>query len=225
MASGWWDNNGAISGCVAAYQPIGAADLAASYTNKANPGTYDAAPGVAPTFGAGTGWTFNGTTQYLTTGYSPGGTRHTVIVRYSDVAKATTCLFGADPDNNSRSLLIPDYTGASVYYFNGANIGLQVSPRLLAGVLAVSDRAYRNGTDEGSLGTFSGTNNQTYYIGARQNGGVASLFINAKIQAIAIYSGIKTAGEVATLTTAMNALPVASGSALPLFAAQIAVMS
>ncbi len=45
-ASTWWDNNGAISGCVAAYQPKGAADLAASYVNLANSGTYNAAPGV-----------------------------------------------------------------------------------------------------------------------------------------------------------------------------------
>ena len=34
-----------------AYQPKGAASLAASYFNLANPGTYNAAPGTAPSLG------------------------------------------------------------------------------------------------------------------------------------------------------------------------------
>ena len=60
-----WYLAGGISAanCLAAYQPKGAASLAASYSNLANPGTYNAAPGVAPTFDASTGWTFNGSTQ------------------------------------------------------------------------------------------------------------------------------------------------------------------
>lgn len=41
--------------CVAAYDAIGAASLADSYVNEANPGTFDAAPGVAPTWAYGTG--------------------------------------------------------------------------------------------------------------------------------------------------------------------------
>lgn len=68
-AADWWVVPGKT--CVAAYQPIGAASLAASYVNLANPGTYDAAPGVAPTWASATGWTFNGSTQYLTTGITP----------------------------------------------------------------------------------------------------------------------------------------------------------
>jgi hypothetical protein len=54
-ATPWWYVAGQT--CVAAYQPIGAPSLAASYVILANPGTYDAAPGVAPTFDAATGWT------------------------------------------------------------------------------------------------------------------------------------------------------------------------
>lgn len=67
-AAGWWQVAGQT--CAAAYQPIGAASLAASYVNLANPGTYNAAPGVAPTLAAG-GWSFDGLTQYLTTGIVP----------------------------------------------------------------------------------------------------------------------------------------------------------
>ena len=55
-AAQWWLSGGvSAANCVAAYQPIGATSLAASYTNLANPGTYTAAPGVAPTFDAATG--------------------------------------------------------------------------------------------------------------------------------------------------------------------------
>lgn len=49
----------------AAFQPIGAASLAASYVSLYNPTTWDAAPVVAPTFDAATGWEFDGATTYL----------------------------------------------------------------------------------------------------------------------------------------------------------------
>ena len=52
-AAGWWVVVGKT--CIAAYQPKGAASLAASYVNLQQPGTYDAAPGVAPTWAAGGG--------------------------------------------------------------------------------------------------------------------------------------------------------------------------
>ena len=38
-AGGWWDLNGTITSCIAAYQPKGAASYAASKVNLANPGT------------------------------------------------------------------------------------------------------------------------------------------------------------------------------------------
>ena len=45
-ALSWWVVAGKT--CVAAYEPLGAASLAASYVNLANPGTYDATPGTTP---------------------------------------------------------------------------------------------------------------------------------------------------------------------------------
>jgi len=56
---GWWDLNGTIKSCVAAYQPVGAADYAASKVNLLNPGTYNLSDGVAyPDWASATGWTF-----------------------------------------------------------------------------------------------------------------------------------------------------------------------
>lgn len=73
-AASWWLAGGIDpANCIAAYRAKGAASLAASYDNLAAPGngladgTYDLTLGVAPTFDAATGWTFNGSTQWLTT--------------------------------------------------------------------------------------------------------------------------------------------------------------
>ena len=56
-AARWYLAGGiSASACVAAYQPKGSTSLAASYTNLNSPGTYNAAPGVAPTWAVAT-WT------------------------------------------------------------------------------------------------------------------------------------------------------------------------
>src|SRR3989344_7466925 len=83
-----WTTAGGAPTPVAAYQPISAASLTASYANLANPGTYTAAVGVAPTFASSTGWTFNGSTQYLTTGVIPAN-GWSMIVRFSNATGAT----------------------------------------------------------------------------------------------------------------------------------------
>jgi len=86
-AGAWWNLFGAIpnANVVAAYQPKDAANLAASYVNLVTPGTYDAAPGTAPTWDATSGWIFNGSTQYLTTGITPViDQSYSAIVRFTD---------------------------------------------------------------------------------------------------------------------------------------------
>jgi len=91
-AVSWWVVAGKT--CVAAYQPKGAADIAASYVNLASPGTYNAAPGTAPTWDATSGWIFNGSTQYLTTGVIPTVfNTWTVIVRFSNVSGGATTIY------------------------------------------------------------------------------------------------------------------------------------
>lgn len=76
--------------CMAAYQPKGAASLAASYTNLANVGTYTAAPGTAPAFATATGWTFNGATnnRYLETGIPSNQSPVSCIVRLTPTSFA-----------------------------------------------------------------------------------------------------------------------------------------
>lgn len=200
----WWDVAGQT--CVAAYQPKGAAGLASSYINLANPGTNDAAPGVAPTFDAATGWTFNGTNRYLTTNISNAGIPNwSVIVRYSDavVASSSTIVgtYGTD-----KTFLIQLNTG-NVITFNGGTTCTN-TPQLLGGVYAVAGKTpYRNGVAEiNSIGAGGSTSSLPIFIGALNLLGSPGQYTNCKIQALAIYSTTLSAGDVAALSAAMAAL-------------------
>lgn len=201
-ASTWWDDNGAISGCVAAYQPKGSASLAASYTNLANPGTYAAAPGVAPTFNTADGWTFNGSTQYLTTGIIPTNNQTwSAIVRFSNAsADDSSMLFGG----GSYFAIQQRRTGGAVGWWNGGF--LTETPGVTTGVLGFAGAtAYRNGIAvAGSISAGSGSL-AALFIGAANAGG-AILHANIKIQAIAFYSVVLTGTQFGAITTAMQAL-------------------
>lgn len=204
-AGGWWDNNGAIAGCVAAYQPKGAADLAASYINLTGNATYNAAPGVAPTWDATGGWTFDGSSQYLTTGITPANT-WSVFVRFSDASGTDAYLFGSrNGVTTTRFRIAPISAAIGVTYGNGGQV--VVAPNATGGVLGMAGAtAYRNGASDGSISNTWNDTGVAIFIGANTNGGAATGFIAAKIQALAIYSTTLTAGEVATLTTLMNNL-------------------
>lgn len=204
-AASWWVVAGKT--CVAAYQPKGAASYAASLVNLASPGTHDAAAGVAPTFDTATGWTFDGATTYLDSGVIPYNTQdQCLIVRFSGLAavpqypswsyRGNGRMFGIQADGGANNRM---------QYINGAG-GVKV-PFATSGVCAVSgNRGYRNGMDEGiSIGAWTGAIDRTLYVGAG-NAGVATGFVDGKIQALAYYSNSLTAGEIAALTTRMQAL-------------------
>lgn len=206
----WWTIDGQT--CVAAYQPIGAASLAASYTNLANPGTYDAAPGVAPAFDTATGWTFNGTTQYLVTGAVPSvnGT-WSLFGLYSDFDTAASSTWsgitgtwnGSDAAGNFAVILKSGLGGRA---FRNGNQPLTVENYVTAGVIGLAGRvAYQDGSTVGTItaGDGSGTNTKDIWF-CRIN--TTTEYAKVKIQAVAIYSTTLTPGDVATLTTRMAAL-------------------
>lgn len=89
----WYLSGGVVAAnCIAAYQPKGAASLAASYINLANPGTNNAAPGVAPTWDATNGFKF-ADNQYLV-GPTVTGTEGTLIIRFSNLIDGNLVMFG-----------------------------------------------------------------------------------------------------------------------------------
>lgn len=208
-SNNWWNNNGAISGCICAYAAKGAADLASSYINLANPGTYNASPGVAPIFSGADGWTFNGSTQYLTTGITPSNNQAwSIIARFSDVPATATnrCLIGSAGPGAAAPYfgLIPRWSDGNAYYLNSGF--LSKTPKANGVMAFAGNVAYHNGSAEsGTITTVAGTP-YTLFIAARNEGGMAAAFLSGKIQALAIYSTTLTAGEVATITTAIQAL-------------------
>jgi hypothetical protein len=197
-----WYRAGGAPVPVAAYQPKGAADLASSYVNLANPGTYDAAPGVAPTFDAATGWTCNGTTQYLTTGVVPANDQTwSMVVRFSEGTN-TGVIAGVSAGGTQRFRIYRHYTANKTGYANGVDIAGTLAD-VPAGVMAVAGSVgYLNGVvDKTGLTAWGGASVSGITIGTS-----AGLFFAGKIQAIAIYSSVLTADQVAAVSAAMAAL-------------------
>ena len=205
-----WYRAGGAPQPVAAYQPKGAASLAASYTNLANPGTFDAGLGVEPTWASGTGWTFNGTTQYLTTGVTPTDFSHTILVRVSAVNPSMYAI-GAVNSAVTRIIgLAPAFTswlGTGRLYANGNYV--LVSPTvLLSGVMCIAGlQPYLNGVTHGApIPTITFDNMNALFVGVRNDNGTPTHYFSGNIQAVAIYSSTLTASQVAAVSAAVAAL-------------------
>lgn len=210
-----WYRAGGAPLPVAAYQPKGAASLAASYVNLANPGTYDAAPGVAPTFDAATGWTFNGLSQYLMTGIVPASVNWSMMARYSNAAwhPSGSTYYGAIigsysvPGNHRFTIYAYSNTAVRIQFGNDGYLdGLSSSA---SGVVGFSgDTGYLNGSAvSGAITPFVSPTANALLIGAHSKGdGGVGTFFYGNIQAVAIYNTTLTAPQVAAVSAAMAAL-------------------
>ena len=202
----WWLSGGiSAANCIAAYQPKGAADLAASYVNLANPGTYNAAPGVAPTWDAVNGWVFDkAKQQYLSTGVNPAGTmqQYGLIVRYSEITVGSQILLGQRLSTTDSICLFNDNNLFRAY---SSGYGGAMLSTYLDGVLAVfANKFYYNGGEIGTIDNFTGNalKSDVIYVGGR----VTGQYLGAKIQCAAIYNASISAAQVAALSAAMAAL-------------------
>lgn len=208
----WWLAGGIdAANAIAAYQPIGAASLAASYVNLANPGTNDAAPGTAPTFSAVTGWGFAAASStYLLTGITP-APGWSMICRFSGLTDGVNNQWLCGCQNtasNRRFYLLVNAAAANAVVY-GAGGAVSVSPDLLAGVLAVAgQQGYRDGVANGGAigGWTDPPSPPNIIIGALQTQSTVTGHSTCNIQAVAIYDTTITADQVAAVTEAMNAL-------------------
>lgn len=199
----WWELGGA-SGAVAVYQPKGAASLAASYVNLANPGTYNAAPGVAPTWDTVNGWTGDGIGAYLTTGVIR-DRGWSVLCRYTGATATDGYIFGAR-SGDDQFAIIPTRSGNTTGYY--CEFSVAPSPATPAGVLGFSGQdAYKNGVYVATVTSFGSppTSDVEQYLLA-VNTGSASGFSNGSLLAIAYYNTTLTAPQVAAVSAAMAAL-------------------
>jgi len=176
-----WYRAGGIpaANCIGAYKALGTGNIAASYVNLANPGTYDLTTASAPTFDASYGWAFDGISQYLGSGIVPVNNQTwSMAIRYTD---ANGILAGIDsPGANDF------YLAYNVYY---SSVTLLIkSPTKASGILMMCGaNAYRETTLEGTIPAGSASNTRPIWIGA--NGAATPVsFSVSKIQAIAIWN-------------------------------------
>lgn len=221
-SAGWWIVAGQT--CVAAYQPKGAADLAASYVNLANPGVLDlSASAGTVTFATATGWTFDGTTSLKTAGTTTLTITHTLAVRFVTPAswtQQTPILISMRQASPIRTFdFVPRHQSLAnkghLQAYNGSWGTLQTSGVLsmntgyvFVGTMAANALAiYLNGSPDASgagLASIDGT--VKIGIGNSAASNDPNQYMQGSVQAAAIYSGTLSAGEIASLTTAMNAL-------------------
>ena len=211
IAGNWW-LSGSISAanCLIAYQPKGAASYAASLSNLANPGTYDATEGTAPDWDAVNGWKYTKTdSEYLKTGINP-GENYSMIVKFTNgnIVDNNNIMGAHDNASDNRFYLSHSLLG-KIYCSYGDTSAGSVN-EVASGILCLAkDTGY---LDAVAIYTNSGTwqvGGLPYeiYIGARNSSGAPNInYLTAYIQAVSIYNIELSSDQVSALTTAMESL-------------------
>lgn len=203
-AANWWEVSGKT--CVAAYQPKGAASYAASLSNLANPGTYDAAEGVAPDWAAGTGWTFNGSTQYLKTGVVP-APGYTVLIQIANITTTGGCIVGSSNTTMYYVGRLNPKHYRSVLFETAKNTETRAGDHTTGNLCLAGLQPYRDGSADGDpLASSSWTTTQGWYIGGANLNGSLNSPCAGNVIAFAHYLETLTSGEVAVVAAAMAAL-------------------
>jgi hypothetical protein len=210
----WYLTDGvSAADTVRAYQPIGAASLADSYSNLVNPGTGDAEPGVAPTWSAADGWNFNGSTQYLDTGVIPASS-WTMLCRFSDIdtnAGGYCGVIGIYNNVTPQFFYIMPFNVDTASRDYGAGTVIVVNTgSMLQGIMGIAqNQPFMDGLEDGAAAALASwsapVGNLKIYIGAL-NDGTPFYFFPGKIQAVAIYNKTLTAEQVLHITTQMMLL-------------------
>lgn len=206
----WWDPNDEGLCIIAAYQPKGAANLAASYVDLSGNGN-NCGPGVAPGWNAVNGWIFTqASAQFLVTGVVPasGWSGLVQFTNASDPGNAVSQIFGRRTGgiNLDRFGVGVFATGPIRFYLSGQQVNVATVLPLSANMGIAAQQGYFNGVAEGAPIAPWGPNGASdIYIGAR-NEGVARFFAEVQIQALAIYNCTLTGPQMLAVATAMAAL-------------------
>lgn len=208
-SGGWWLSGGiAAANCIAAYQPKGAADYAASKVNLANPGTYNAADGNAPGWDATNGWKFDGTNDYLSTGIVPTiDQTWSAFIRFSNGNNEIgggSGIFGLYESSTKVFTINPMYLADRMYWGHGASWGIVWGQNGLSGVWGFSARKLWKDAVNIST-TAAGTASTTLDITIGKSNGTTT-YMKLYVQALAIFNTTITDTQVGLLTTAMAAL-------------------
>lgn len=197
----WWLGNGAVpkSNSYTIYDPLVALSLSESYINLANPGTRNAAPGIAPGFSLVSGWSFNGINQYLNTNQPPGN-ESTVIIW---VEEATgVYIVGATGTGGRQYFLRPVNSNVARYTRETTNVNVPTD--IWGNVMAMTKNSgYRTGIPEATMVSLSGAITFPLFIGAQNNLGSPVNYAGGKVYRFAYYDFTLTNDQVEAVVMAM----------------------
>jgi hypothetical protein len=206
-AAPWW------TGLLVAYQPKGAASLAASYANLGTAGAANnAAPGSAPTWNATDGWICDGS-AWLTPGTLNLGTVHTVAIASIPASQEGVYNFGPMVGRNDASGIAPAYVGgllADTIGYTEANSTVTAAvPSMLGAVHTII--TVRNGTSvlvylDGAPRSTTGTIANTAADGLLLLSRTMAYKYRGTIRAMGAVGSVLDAAQVAALHAAMAAL-------------------
>lgn len=202
-AARWLAGGIPAANCIAAYEPMDAADLAASYINLANPGTYNAAPGIAPTHAPSTGW-IGDNNAYLTTGITPAA-GWSMIVKFSGLSTSDNDQILAGGWNSATTnFYIQPRAGGNLAWF-GKGGEKSYAAMQTAGVMAIAGTSgWLNGAEVvTAIGAWSGTNKPIFILAASNATSLAASKVTGNLQRLYIYD-IDITSYMAALTTAIN---------------------
>lgn len=203
-AADWWDPNDETLCVWSAYAAKNAASLAASYIDLTGNGNHTGVE-VAPDWDGTNGWKFNGNNLHrLTTTFIPQTDQsQTVLVQYTNALNNGGYLWGMT--NGVGRKFGHRILTTTIQHDNGGEVA--VGPTLTAGNAAVAgNQGYRNGVADGAtISAWTDTANRAVLIGCRQAAGYLN-YATVYIQALAIYDCTLTAGQVASVASAMAAL-------------------
>lgn len=210
--SGWWDDNGNISGALAAWQAKGAASYAASLLDLTGNGhTLVERNGTVP-WSAEAGWEFVAADlKSLDTMIVPSD-GYSVLVQFANAQEsfAGTLLGIVAPVVGNHYFLIPILDSNHTYGI-GTDPGNNNRPgNLSAGNMGMAGYdCFKDGAADGSVatGTFSWSLTMTIGAGKRRDAEVlVGFWVTADIIAVAIYDTVLSAGDMATIAANMAAL-------------------
>ena len=212
-----WYRAGGAPPPIAVWQPKAGngwapANLAGSYVNRVNPGTYDAAPGTAPAWAAATGWTFvTASSQFLTTGLVPAN-GYSMLVRFNSAptVAATLALCGIGIGvANKRFAIYSALLGADDHVYGYGNSSTSTGIRLASGTMGITvTNYYLDGVIDGIPGTWVNTTAGILLgaVNSADPGPTAASFFGGVITAAAVWSV-----DVAAYMAALHAALVTAG--------------
>ena len=207
----WLAGGISAANAIAAYYPLAAVDLAGSYVNLANPGTYNAAPGTAPSWSVARGW-YGAANWYLTTGLSPtaDGTWSALVWYENSLISSYHNLFGVYQTvggSGAFGLQISNLNNRMAT-FNGSISPGYNSPLIGSAFYGFAGKSiYRNGALEPTaIPAGTGTLTQGLYIGAQNANGAPGFYAQADIKAVFIYNTTLTLAQIEAVGIAIGAI-------------------